>query len=113
MKLDFDTMKLLTFGTEYIAKIDGKAVFSRFTQEERSILSYGVDNSFATAGVRMEFETDSKVLKISVETKQVNKHGRSFYSFDVCCNNELVGQLKNFNDELIYRYKDYPLILNH
>ena len=59
MKLDFDTMKLLTFGTEYIAKIDGKAVFSRFTHEERSILSYGVDNSFATAGVRMEFETDS------------------------------------------------------
>lgn len=109
IKLDFDTIKKLTFGAEYVAKSDGKIVFSRFTQEERSVLDYGRDNSFATAGVRIEFETDSSVLEICAETKQANEHGRNFYSFDICCNNELIGQLKNFNDDLIYPYKEYPL----
>ena len=60
MNLNFDMIKQLTFGAEYVAKSDGKTVFSRFTQEERSVLDYGVDNSLATAGVRMEFEMEKQ-----------------------------------------------------
>lgn len=113
MKLSFDTIRLLTFGTEYIEEEDGTVIFSRFTREQRTGLSYGLNNSFSTAGVRIEFETDSRTLKMGVITKQTNEHGRSFYSFDICCNNKVVGQLKNFNDELVYPYKEYHLGHKH
>ena len=48
-----------------------------------SVLTYGQDNSFSTAGIRLEFKTDSRLLKTAVCTAESNPHERSFYSFDI------------------------------
>ena len=66
MKLSYETICSLTQGTSYTEKLDNKIMFSRFSKHERSILTYGQDNSFSTAGIRLEFETDSRLLKIAV-----------------------------------------------
>ena len=53
--LNFDTLKSLAFGIEYAENQKGQIIFSRFSKSERESLSYGRDNSFATAGIRLEF----------------------------------------------------------
>ena len=82
-------------------------MFSRFSQKERNALSYGTDKSYTTAGVRLEFETDSVQLRIEVCAKDTIPYGRNFYAFDVYCNGEMIGQIKNFNKEPVYPYKKY------
>ena len=109
MKLKYDIIKSLAFGVDYTEIQEDRVVFSRFSKQERNVLNYGKDNSFATAGVRLEFETDSRHLKIKVCVKGSNPHGRNFYSFDVYSNDSLIGQIKNFNKEPQYPYKKYSL----
>lgn len=109
MKLEYELIKTLAFGVEYVKTENDKIVFSRFTEQERNALSYGKDNSFSTAGVRIEFETDSKYLKIATSVKESNPDGRNFYSFDVYRNGSMVGQIKNFNSMPQYPYKKYNI----
>ncbi len=109
MKLEYELIKTLAFGVEYVKTENDKIVFSRFTEQERNALSYGRGNSFSTAGVRIEFETDSKYLKIAASVKESNSDGRNFYSFDVYCNGSMVGQIKNFNNMPQYPYKKYNI----
>lgn len=109
MKLEYELIKTLAFGVEYVKTENDKIIFSRFTKQERNALSYGRDNSFSTAGVRIEFETDSKYLKIATSVKESNPDGRNFYSFDVYCNGSMVGQIKNFNNMPQYPYKKYNI----
>lgn len=109
MKLEYELIKTLAFGVEYVKTENDKIIFSRFTKQERNALSYGRDNSFSTAGVRIEFKTDSKYLKIATSVKESNPDGRNFYSFDVYCNGSMVGQIKNFNNMPQYPYKKYNL----
>lgn len=113
-KLGFRTVESITQGAEYVEeKSDGRIIFSRFSKQERDTLSYGRDNSFSTAGIRLIFETDSTLLKINTDVKNSNPHGRNFYSFDVYCNNVSIGHIKNFNRGPIYPYKKYALSERH
>ncbi len=109
MKLKYELIQSLAFGIEYTEINDNKIIFSRFSEQERNGLSYGKDNSHATAGVRIEFETDSKYIKIATSVREANPNGRNFYSFDVYCNGSMVGQIKNFNKEPQYPYRKYNL----
>ena len=109
MKLDYKTIQSIALGIEYLEINDNKILFSRFTKQERSCLNYGKDNSFSTAGVRLEFKTNSKILKLAISVKESNPHERNFYSFDVFCNDGMIGQIKNFNKEPQYPYKEYTL----
>ena len=109
MKLSYDTICALAHGVEYIEKENGKIVFSRFSKQERECMSYGKDNSFSTAGVRLEFETDCTYLKISVCNEHSNPHNRNFYSYDIYCNDNMIGQIKNYNVEPSYPYKKYSI----
>lgn len=109
MKLSYETICSLTQGTSYTEKLDNKIMFSRFSKHERSILTYGQDNSFSTADVRLEFETDSRLLKIAVCTVESNPHERNFYSFDIYSNGKMIGQIKNFKKSPKYPYKRYSL----
>ena len=109
MKLEYELIKALAWGVEYVKTENDKIVFSRFTEQERHALNYGRDNSFSTAGVRIEFETDSKYLKIATSVKESNPDERNFYSFDVYCDGSMVGQIKNFNHMPQYPYKKYNL----
>lgn len=109
MRLKNETVCSLSFGTEYTIEKNNEILFSRFSHTEREALTYGRDNSYSTAGIRLEFETDSKSLKISVSVKESNPHERSFYSFDVYNNNVMIGQIKNFDKSPQYPYKNYSL----
>lgn len=109
MKLSYETIRSLTHGASYTERNDNKIIFSRFSKHERSVLTYGQDNSFSTAGIRLEFKTDSRLLKIAVCTAESNPHGRSFYSFDIYSNGNMIGQIKNFNKSPQYPYKKYSL----
>ena len=109
MRLKNETVCSLSFGTEYTIEKNNGILFSRFSHTERETLTYGRDNSYSTAGIRLEFETDSKSLKISVSVKESNPHERSFYSFDVYNNNVMIGQIKNFDKSPQYPYKKYSL----
>lgn len=113
MVLNYETLNSVAFGMEYIEENSGKYVFSRFSKRERKLLDYGRDNSFATAGVKLDFVTDSKHLNIEVCTENANPHGRSFYSFDIYSNDKAIGQIKNYNKEPKYPYRDYSLIDRH
>ena len=96
-----------------LQKENGNIIFSRFSKQERECLSYGKDNSFSTSGVRLEFETDCTYLKISVCNEHSNPHGRNFYSYDIYCNDNMTGQIKNYNVEPSYPYKEYSLDDRH
>ena len=113
MVLDYKTLKSVASGVSYIEEDSGRFIFSRFSKQERAVLSYGLDKSFTTAGVRLEFMTTSKHLNIEVSTELLNNNKRSFYSFDVYCNEKLIGQIKNYNKEPLYPYKRYSLNDRH
>lgn len=113
MKLSYDTICALAHGIDYTEKENGNVIFSRFSKQERECLSYGKDNSFSTSGVRLEFETDCTYLKISVCNEHSNPHGRNFYSYDIYCNDNMIGQIKNYNVEPSYPYKEYSLDDRH
>lgn len=113
MILNYELLNKLAFGIEYLEENNGKYFFSRFSEQERELLDYGRDNSFATAGVKLDFITDSKHLNIEVCAENSNPHGRNFYSFDVCCDGRLVGQIKNYNKEPLYPYKQFSLSDRH
>ncbi len=105
MTLDFETICSLSHGVEYTEIKDGGVHFSRFTRRERELLTYGVEKSFATAGVRLEFETDSKSLALSVSAEKANPK-RSFYSFDVYADGKPVGYITNCEGEPNFPYTD-------
>lgn len=71
MKLSYETIRSLTHGASYTERNDNKIIFSRFSKHERSVLTYGQDNSFSTAGIRLEFKTDSRLLKTAVCTARI------------------------------------------
>ena len=113
MRLGYDAVRAIAFGTEYIIEENDNIIFSRFSDSERQALTYGHDKSWSTAGVRLEFITDSQSLDISVSVKESNPEGRNFYSFDVYNNDVMIGQIKNFEESPRYPYKKYPLCDRH
>ena len=112
MILDCETMSSLAHGVEYTEVSCGVVRFSRFSKRERELLTYGTEKSYATAGVRLEFETDSNTIGVSSTAVKANPL-RYFYSFDVCCNGEIIGSIKNCDGEPEYPYIEYPFEERH
>ncbi len=102
MKLNIEKIKEITFGTAYISKENNSVQFHRFTREQEN--AYFVRSAdlykktFATAGVFMEFRTDSK--KISLAGVAINGSSRNFYAFEVFADGALV---KTFNENFEQR----------
>jgi len=92
MVIGFDKLKELIHGIVYTEEKDGKLYLHRFTKEqEEAYKPYNADfykKTFATAGVKLEFLTDSTSLSMSVEV--VAASSRKFFSFDVYTNGALV-----------------------
>lgn len=71
VKLSWEDMKAIAHGVVRTEVIDGKLRLLRFTQEEetlykiRSEVSYV--RTFATAGVKLVFRTNSKRLRLTVD----------------------------------------------
>ena len=92
MNISFEKIKELLQGVVYTEEIDGKLYLHRFTKaQEEAYKPYNPDfykKTFATAGVRMEFLTDSTSLSMSGEA--VSASSRKFFSFDIYVNGGLV-----------------------
>ena len=52
-------------------------------------------------------------MNIEVCAEKSNPHGRNFYSFDIYKNEKLMCQIKNYNKEPTYPYKNYSLNDRH
>jgi len=101
MKLSLEQIKNIAVGTSYIDEKDGRTVFHRFTKEQEE--AYGVWNtdfynkSFATAGVRLEFFTNSTSMFLKVHLRPASS--RRFCTHDIFVDGKMIGQLgANYDD---------------
>ncbi len=92
MNVGFDKIKELIKGVVYTEEKDGKLVLHRFTKEqEEAYKPYNTDfykKTFGTAGVILEFITDSTTFALSACITAASS--RKFFSFDVYVNGNLV-----------------------
>ncbi len=103
MKISFDELKKLTWGSVSYEETDDKISFYRFTKEQQDLYKESGNEgfylkSFTSAGVRLVFETDSKSLFIKVNFSTATT--RTYFSIDVFSNGECVGNLDNFSDTI-------------
>ena len=113
-KLDFETVKRITLGAVRVEHDGELARFYRFTErEEEYYKNYRDDfymKSFATAGVKLSFKTDSENLTLKVVTEPGSS--RRYFSVDVFVDGKKLDSLDNFGEtELVGNYVgvDLPL----
>ena len=92
MNIGFETVKDILKGVVCTEEKDGLLILHRFTEAQREMYKpYNADfynKTFGTAGVKLEFMTDSTSLSLSVNVSPASS--RKFYSFDVYVNGGLV-----------------------
>ncbi len=93
MKLDLPTIKEITVGAVKVFEENGEFIFRRFTDEETRY--YGVyrdkhfeEQTLATAGIRIAFETDSR--KLSFDYRLISLPWRPYGYFDITVNGVIV-----------------------
>lgn len=101
MKLNIEQIREITRSAVRIIEEQDGVHFYRFTkaQEElyKSVSNDFFKKSHATAGVRMEFLTNSDTLEL--KTNVSSGSSRTYFAFDVFVNGELQGCLANFNED--------------
>ena len=103
MKLSFEQIKSITQGTESIVTTERGVEFHRFSALEEQAFHTDADRykkAFATAGVRMEFETDAKGLTIKARVKSASS--RNYFAIDVLVDGERIGSLRNSPEDELY-----------
>ena len=85
MKLTLQDVRTMTHGALDVREVDGKFVFTRFTDRQQAYYEeirpdFGV-KAHATSGVRLEFLTDA--AKFSFDYRTTIASSREFYYFDV------------------------------
>ena len=105
MELTYEQIQSVACGAvRYIVEEDG-ITFHRFTQaqhemyEKKDIAFF--DKSKTSSGIKLCFRTDSKVLYLDSTVK--NARSRTYFSFDVFVDDNLVGCLDNYSDQEIPR----------
>ena len=92
MNIGFEAIKNIVKGVAYTEEKDGLLCLHRFTKaQEEMYKPYNTDfykKTFGTAGVRLEFLTDSSALSLSASVSPASS--RKFFSFDVYVNGSLV-----------------------
>ena len=95
MKLTIEQIKKITKGAVRIEEIDGRIAFFRFTKEQEEAYStWDADfykKTFATAGIKLEFYTDSTSLFIKTRSRPAAS--RRFLANDIFVDGRLVGQV--------------------
>ena len=114
MKLSFEKIREITKGAVRITHEDKYVRFYRFTEEqgelykERFIDFY--HQSLFTAGIKLEFSTDSENLFLKVNVPEITL--RRYFSFDVLVNGKPVGYISNFSESDMpdnYIDVDFPM----
>ena len=96
--LSFEQIKKIVHGAALVEEGDGKISFFRFTKEQQELYKVTCNDfymkTFATAGIYLEFDTDSERLFLSV---RINKgSSRDYFTHSILVNgkpfDELSGQ---------------------
>ena len=96
MKLNIEQIKSITTGAVRIFEEDGRVCFQRFTAGQEKIYINENSNNvrfFASAGVRMVFETDATSLNLKVVVDKGST--RKYFAFDVAIDGKVVDSLDN------------------
>lgn len=96
MKLNYEQIRSIVIGADHTTEENGLVSLFRFTEEQKAAYEQRstdfYNKSFATAGIRLEFETDSPSLFLSfLITKKTSS--RRFFAHDVYANGRFLGQL--------------------
>ncbi len=116
MKLTFEKLRGITTGAVRIEQVEDYVNFFRFTEEQQRFYE-GYDlgffkKTFATAGVRLRFKTDSLYLNLKAFVTTVFASTRGYYSFDIKVNGEFIGAVDNYGDAVFegnYTKYEFPL----
>ena len=95
MKLTFEQFQAATRGVAYVTEDDGLVRFHRFTREQEDLYSHCSEEfyakAFATAGVILEFDTDSENLAFSVVVAKGSS--RPWFVHSIFVDGQPIGQL--------------------
>lgn len=98
MKLQASQIRAITRGAARIEEIDGAMHFYRFTEAQEDYYKNQTYNSgfygktFSTAGIRLEFVTNSRSLSLKFEARQTpSTITRKYFFVSVFCNGEKLG----------------------
>ena len=93
--LNFEQIKKLVHGAARIEEGDGKISFFRFSREQQELYKTASADfymkTFATAGITLEFQTDSENMELSVSVSRGSS--RRFFTHSIFVNGERVDEL--------------------
>ncbi len=97
MKLTYEQIKSAACGVARVEEKNGYIQLLRFTKEQeelyKTVTKDFFNKTFATAGVRLAFRTNSRKLFLSALFEQASS--RTYFAVDVKVNGELFGTLDN------------------
>ena len=100
LDLDIKAFKEITLGADRVTEDINGFNFHRFTcQQEELYKKTNIDfykKAFSTSGIVLSFKTNSANLYMDVLVEPGSS--RSYFSFDVFLDGNLIGSLKNFTD---------------
>lgn len=106
MKLTAEQIKSVTLGAISVTEGPNGVEFHRFTpQQEQMYIQKREDfgkKSFASSGVKLCFQTDSRSLHLKVQLDHVE--ARDYYALEVCVNGKRVGYINNFSEDTMPQY---------
>lgn len=101
MKLRFDEIKNLVIGAVRMEETERGLQLFRFTEEQQELYRVTSENfygkTFATAGARLYFRTDSE--KLGLKVFLVPASSRRYFSVDVFVDGKMLGCMENFAEE--------------
>lgn len=114
MRLTIDQICAITVGAQEITQEADGFHFQRFSavQRELYVKTSPEDfyrKTFASSGIRMQFATDSRSLKLDIGVTGASS--RSYFAVDVFVNDAMIGSLDNLTDDmpLDYTLAELPL----
>lgn len=111
MKLSVEQIRKIVVGAAYVEEIYGEVHFFRFTKEQaEAYKNYNDDfynKVFATAGIRLEFVTDSK--KMFLEVDVCKGSSRNYFCHAVYVNGEHIGDLASYETNTGVFSKEFEL----
>ena len=104
MKLTYEQIKSAAWGVSRVEEKDGYIQLFRFTKDQeelyKTVKEDFYNKTFATAGVRLGFKTNSKKLSLTAIFEQASS--RTYFAVDVKVNGELIGMLDNCGGGEVY-----------
>lgn len=100
VNLNSDQIKDIATGAVRVSEKNGEVELYRFSLDQEELYRYRSQDfykkTFATAGVRLQFRTNSKRLFLNVDVSPGSS--RKYFSADVIVDGKLIGCLDNFSD---------------